>query len=162
MDSIIETFHIDIRLLIAQAINFAIVFAVLYYFAIKPLAKVMKERSAKIEKSLTDAKMAENKLVEIEKEHQETISKTKQEAARILEETKRISEQKRNELLAKTKEEIGLIINQEKEKMVAEKAKVIKDLKAEIADLVLISLEKILDKKIDGKEDKELIKKMIK
>ena len=50
MDTIIESFHVDFKLLIAQAINFLIVFLVLYYFVFKPLLKVMKERSEKIEK----------------------------------------------------------------------------------------------------------------
>lgn len=162
MDSIIETFHIDLKLLLAQVINFVIVFAVLYYFGIIPLMKIMKERSAKIEKSLDDAKAAEAKLIEIEKDHKETIAKARQEAAKILEDAKKIADQRRVDMLQKAKDEIGTIINQEKEKMVAEKAKVIKDIRAEVADLVTASVEKILDKKLDSKEDKELIKKNIK
>ena len=35
MESLISTFHIDFRLFIAQLINFAIVFSVLYFFAFK-------------------------------------------------------------------------------------------------------------------------------
>ncbi len=61
MDSLVETFHLDVKLLIAQVINFAIVFLVLYYFALKPLLNVMNDRSAKIEKSLEDAKEIEKK-----------------------------------------------------------------------------------------------------
>ena len=55
MDSLITTFHIDWKIIIAQAINFLIVFLVLYFFAIKPLKKLMAERVDKISKGLTDA-----------------------------------------------------------------------------------------------------------
>ena len=55
MDSIISTFHIDWKIIIAQAINFVIVFAVLYFYALKPLSKLMKERSEKISQGLDDA-----------------------------------------------------------------------------------------------------------
>ena len=55
MDSLITTFHIDWKIIIAQVINFLIVFLVLYFFAIKPLKKMMAERADKISKGLTDA-----------------------------------------------------------------------------------------------------------
>ena len=74
MGSLIETFHIDVKLIIAQIINFAIVFSVLYWLAFKPLAKVMAERSGKIEKSLLDAKKIEEKLSQAKEEFNKTVS----------------------------------------------------------------------------------------
>ncbi len=49
MESLIETFHLDIKLIIAQAFNFAIVAFVIYFFALKPIFKLMDKRSNKIE-----------------------------------------------------------------------------------------------------------------
>ena len=66
MESIISTFHIDWKIIIAQVINFAIVFVVLYIFALKPLSKLMKERSEKIAKGIDDAKTNAKLLDEIE------------------------------------------------------------------------------------------------
>ena len=57
MESIISTFHIDWKIIIAQMINFVIVFVVLYIFALKPLSKLMKERGEKIAKGIDDAKI---------------------------------------------------------------------------------------------------------
>ena len=54
MDSIINTFHIDWKIIIAQAVNFGIVFVVLYIFALKPLNKLMAERAEKIKKGVED------------------------------------------------------------------------------------------------------------
>ena len=59
MESIIKTFHIDWKLMIAQIINFAIVVGIIWYFAIRPLIKKMTERTKTIEKSLEDAKKIE-------------------------------------------------------------------------------------------------------
>ena len=56
MADFFATFHIEGRLLIAQFVNFAIVFALLYFFVIKGLMKLMKGRTETIEKGLTDAK----------------------------------------------------------------------------------------------------------
>lgn len=162
MDSLISTFHLDIKLLIAQIINFGIVFSILYFFALKPLLAAMQERSGKIDKSLKDAKEIEHKLSQAEAEYHEVIKKAKQDGAALMEKTASEAAAKREELLAKAKEEIGQIINIEKEKMRADKAEAIKEIKAEIAELVTASLEKILDKKVTAKEDHELIKKITK
>lgn len=161
MDSLISTFHLDLKLLIAQIINFAIVFAVLYYFALKPLFKTMAERTGKIEKSLDDAKKIEARLGQAEDEYREIVVKARQEAAAVMEKTGKEALERRDEMIARTKEEIGQIINSEREKIRAEKASTLKEIKAEVADLVAASLEKILDKKLTGKDDSELIKKIV-
>src|SRR4030042_3722344 len=106
MDSIIETFHIDWKILIAQAVNFAIVFAVLYFLAVKPILKIMQGRTAKIEKSLEDARAAEEKLQQIDKDQKVILSSARAEANTIINEARRLSEDKKNEMVVKAKEEI--------------------------------------------------------
>lgn len=162
MDSLIETFHIDAKILIAQIVNFAIVFSVLYFFALKPLMKVMAERTKKIEKGLADAKEMEKKLAITEDDYAAKMKEAKSEAAAIMEKANAQAEAKKAEMIAKAKDEIGAIINQEKAQMQTEKAKVLKEIKAELAELVGASLEKVLEAKLDDKKDGELIKRAIK
>jgi F-type H+-transporting ATPase subunit b len=162
MESLIETFYIDWRLLIAQAVNFAIVFFVLYFFALKPLVKVMNERTRKIEKSLTDAKKVEENLARSEEEYKRKLAEAKKEANKIIEKAKDQAEEKKIQIITKAKEEVGKIINEEKVKIQREKAEVLKEIKREVADLVIMSVEKVLGKKIEKKEDKELIRRMVK
>jgi F-type H+-transporting ATPase subunit b len=162
MDSLIETFHIDIKLLIAQIINFAIVFCVLYFFALKPLLKVMGERTKKIEKSIDDAKKIEEKLARSEEEYKKEIIRARKEAEIILEKAGQRAEERKQETIANAKEEIGQVINQEKAKIQQEKAKTLKEIKKEVADLVAASVEKVLGERMDGGKDAELIKRMVK
>ena len=70
MESIIETFHIDWKIIIAQAINFGVVFVVLYIFALKPLSKLMAERSERISKGIEDAKKSKELLEQATLEYQ--------------------------------------------------------------------------------------------
>ncbi len=162
MDSLIETFHIDVRLLIAQLINFAIVFFVLYFFAVKPLIKIMQERTKKIEKGLADAKKIDARMLEAEDEFKKTVARAKIEAGLLMEKAQAHAEEKRKEMLIKTKEEIGQIINAEKAAIQQEKAKILKEIKEDISGLVIAGVEKILEKKMDKKDDMELIKEIIK
>ena len=161
MESLIETFHIDVKLLIAQMINFAIVFSVLYFFALKPLLKTMKERTRKIEESLENADKIDEKLQKTEEAYTAKLNIAKKDAALIMENAQKQAEERRETMIKKAKEEIGQIINEEKAKMQKEKAITLKEIKSEVVDLVFASMEKILDKKIDSEEEKKLIKKMI-
>ncbi|MBI4811839.1 F0F1 ATP synthase subunit B [Candidatus Falkowbacteria bacterium] len=161
MESLIETFHIDTKLLLAQIINFAIVFFVLYFFALKPLLKIMGERTKKIEKSLDDANEIENKLAQTKAEYEVIVAGAKKEANEIIEKAGAAAAEKKKEIITRAKEEVGQIINQEKAKMQTEKARTLKEIKKEVADLVVVSLEKILAEKVDVKKDKEIIRKAI-
>ena len=161
MGSLIETFHIDWHIFVAQIINFAIVLAVLYWFAFKPLVKIMAERSGKIAKSLEEAKLVEEKLAQTKTEFNQVISEAKKQAGLILEKAAAQAEVKKHETVVKAKEEIGAIINQEKQKMQMEKAATLKEIRKETADLVILTVEKILGEKVDAKKDKEIIKKII-
>ena len=161
MDTIIDSFHIDLKLFIAQVVNFAIVFSVLFYFVIKPLMKVMDERSKKIEDSLKQAEDIKSKLTKTEEDYEAEIKKARKEAGIIVREAGELAEKKKDEMVVQAKAEIGAIINKEKESIRTEKDKTMKELKQEVAGIVMMSLEKILEKRIDSKEDKELIKKII-
>jgi F-type H+-transporting ATPase subunit b len=162
MDSIISTFQLDLKLFIAQLINFGIVFAVLYFFAFKPLVKIMTERTKTIEKSLDNAKKIEERIGQTEEDYKKIISQGKKEANEIIEKAMEQAEKKKREMIDKTKEEIGGIINEEKAKMQAEKGMVLKEIKSEVTDLVIAAMEKVLEQKMSDKEDKELIKKVLK
>jgi F-type H+-transporting ATPase subunit b len=80
MDSLISIFHLDLGLFIAQLVNFAIVFSVLYFFAFKPLVKIMAERSAKIDKSLKDADETSRRLAAVAQEREEIVKEAKAQA----------------------------------------------------------------------------------
>lgn len=162
MDSLISTFHIDLNLFIAQLINFAIVFSVLYFFAFKPLVKMMGERTEKIDKSLRDADEIEKRLSLTETEQEEIINAAKKQANLIIEEADKRGEERRTELINKAKEDIGQVINVEKEKMLREKAETLKEIKAEVSELVVLTVEKLLNEKMDSDKDQKIIKDLVK
>jgi F-type H+-transporting ATPase subunit b len=157
MDSLISIFHLDLGLFIAQLVNFAIVFSVLYFFAFKPLVKIMAERSAKIDKSLKDADETSRRLAAVAQEREEIVKEAKAQANLIITEADRRGEARRAELLAKAKEEVGQAINQEKAQLAREKAETLREIKKDVAELVIMTVEKVTSAK-----DQELIKKLVK
>lgn len=162
MDSLIETFHLDVAGIIAQLVNFAIVFAVLYFFALKPLTKLMRERTAKIEKGLADAKDAETKLQESAAEKEEVLNEAKKQSLAVLTKAGKKAEAERQETMAKTKKEVESIVMKGKEQLAAEKVKMVSSAKAELGNLVASATEKILSEGLSKEIDEKVSKKIIK
>ena len=73
MDSIISTFHIDYKLMLAQLVNFGIIVGVLWYFVFKPLAAKMTERTKTIEKSLAEARQIADNLKSSEQQRHKQL-----------------------------------------------------------------------------------------
>ncbi len=162
MESLIQTFHLDIKLIIAQLVNFAIVAVVLWYFALKPLIKVMQERTKTIEKSLNDAKKIEDRLVKTEAEKRQILEATRKEAANILEEANKKAEDNRKESVSKAKEEIEKLVEKGKYQLVADREKMLSDVKAQVADLVVDATKKVLGEALTKDVDKKVVEDAIK
>ncbi len=162
MESLTSAFHIDLKLFTAQLINFGLVFLVLHYFAFKPLVKTMSDRSEKIDKSLKDADEIEKRLALTETEQESIIVAAKKQANLIVEEADKRGEKRRGELIEKAKKDIEQVMGAEREKMLLEKSETLKEIKTEVADLVILTLEKVLNEKMTSDKDHELIKRLVK
>ena len=162
MDSLVSIFHIDFKLFLAQLINFAIIFFVLYKFAFKPIAKIMQERTVTIEKSLNDAKEVEKKLAETNLEQTKILNSAKKDALAIIENANQSAEINKQKLIEKTKLEVAAVFESEKAKIAQEKEESLKEIKNEMADLVVLAVEKVLKEKMTDVKDKKIIEDLIK
>ncbi len=144
MESFISTFHIDLKIIIAQTVNFIIIFLVLYFFALKPLKKIMNERTSIIEKGISDAKNNAEIIISTRKKYEEIIAQARIEAHQLFQEGKKESEAKKNEIIEEAQSEVLLMIANGKKNLETEKTKMIEEAKVEIVSLVVAATEKIL------------------
>jgi F-type H+-transporting ATPase subunit b len=160
MDSLITTFHIDWKIIIAQVINFGLVFLVLYLFALKPLKKLMSERENKIAKGVTDAKENAELIEKTKKEYDAVLNKARTEANTIFQEGKREADLKKAEMLENAKKEVDTMIASGKKTLEGEKAKIIEEAKKEIVSLVVLATEKVLKDNDDVKINDKMVKQI--
>ena len=163
MDSFIETFHIDWKIIIAQSINFIVVLFVLYFLLVKPLKKMMKERTETITGGLNDAKVNKELLLKTQKEYDDVLIKAREEAHIIFQEGKKEAEEKKKEMVEKAGLEVEQMIINGKKVLESEKAKMVEEAKNEIVSLVVKATEKLLESHKDQDFDNktiEQIKKM--
>lgn len=157
MDSFIATFHIDWKILIAQAVNFAIVLVVLYMFALKPLKKILNERTTTIEGGISDAKANAEILKNTKKEYDSIVAKARTEAHEIFQEGKKEAEVKKAEMLALAQKDVETMINNGKKTLEGEKIKMVEEAKTEIVSLVVKATEKLLESSADKSIDEKAL-----
>ncbi len=162
MDSIISTFHIDVKTLITQAVNFSIVLVVLYMFALKPIQKIMRERTAKIEKGIEDAKKNEEMLRKSKEDYDQSMAKAKAEANDLLKDMKKEVSEKRSAMLEDAKTEVAAAIAAGKQSLESEKQKMLSDAKKELAALAIQVTEKVLGEKVDASYQEKAAKEVSK
>lgn len=162
MDSLISTFHIDWKIMLAQAINFGIVFLALWYFAIKPIRKLMDERSRKIAEGLAQGAQNAMLLADTQKAYDEALAQARKEGADIVAEAKRNADQKRAELLKVAEADVEALMKNGKTSLQAEKQKMLDDAKKELGSMVIQATEKVLTGTVTTKIDAMLVDHAVK
>jgi F-type H+-transporting ATPase subunit b len=162
MDSLISTFHLDWKLMVAQAINFGIVILVLYFFALKPLKKMMDERGATIEGGLNNAKKQEELLKNAQAEYEAMIAKANSDASLKMKEAKNDAEAKAAQMMEKAQADVAAVIAAGKVQLEAEKATMMQEAKKELTALVVSATEKVLGGVVTEKIDAKIVEESIK
>lgn len=162
MDSFINAFHIDWKIIIAQVVNFGVIFLVLYLFALKPLKKIMQERTRKIEQGLKDAHDNALLIAQSKDEYESMLKKAKAEAHELFQEGKREAEAKKAEMIANAQKDVENMIVNGKKILESEKAKMIEEAKREVVSLVVSATEKVLTDQKDKSINDGVLKKISK
>ncbi len=89
MGELFTQLGVNLPALIAQAFNFLVVLVVLTVYVYKPLAKMMEERSLKIEAGLRAADEGEKRLADIAETARLRAAQSEQEALEVMHEAKR-------------------------------------------------------------------------
>jgi F-type H+-transporting ATPase subunit b len=158
MEKLLSAFGIDYKILIAQILNFFLIFFVIYKFLLQPLNKVIQERQNKILEGLKIREESKKLIRRIKKLRDKILEKAYQEKEKILFEAEEIKKQKIEELMkeiSNLREKMLLELNKEKE-LLEEK------FRAELNERLPEILANV-SKKIFGNRElnEEFIKKML-
>ena len=149
-------------MILAQIINFAVVFFVLYKFALKPLKKLMDERSATISGGLDNAKKQEELLKAQQEQYDQTLAQARADAQAIMKEVKKDAEEKRAQILATAGDESKAIFESGKKQLADEKAKMLDEAKKELVTLIVSATEKVIGENMSEKIEAKLVEDSIK
>jgi F-type H+-transporting ATPase subunit b len=152
--------NLNVTILI-QAINFLILIFLLTKFLFKPLTKFLADRSAGIEKSLAEAKAANQAAATAQAEYKAQMREAQREIAAIREQGQREIEAERQRLLQASREEAERLVAQAKTEIEAEIKRARVSLREEVATLVLAAAERLLGRTVSGDDQKRLAEQYV-
>jgi len=153
-----EALGIDIKLLIAQIVNFGILFFLLSKFLYKPITGMLDERRKKVEQSLKDSDAATLQLEKAQSEAEKIREKAYGEANEILKNGKIAASSEATEIVKKASDQADRILANAKSEAENLKKNALMEARSEITSVVGLALDKIVESKLSTDEKSKLAK----
>lgn len=143
--------------LLAQAINFGLIFALLSALLWRPLINMLDARSAKIQKGLEDAAAAANARMNAEAEAAKVLEAARREAQGIIEEARSRADEVGKTIESGARGEAENIRAQARQATVDERNQQLAGLRNQVAQISIAVAERLIGENLDNKRQQTLI-----
>ena len=152
---------VNLPTLVAQIINFVILFMLLYVFAYKPLMRILDERSRRIKEGMEQAEAIKEKSASAEEEIKKQLSTASKEGQERIARAARMGEELKQKSQEEARQEAEALINRARAEIQQERDGAIGELRKEFADLTILAAEKVIDRSLDKKAHRRLIDQVL-
>lgn len=149
-----ENLGIDIKLLIAQIINFGLFFLIIKKFVAKPFLQFINQEKKIAEEKEKLKKQLEKQEEEYKNKEKELQSKIKKEMSLVLTQAKQDGQKIRQEMLEAAKTEAETIKAAGRQETEKEKQAMYHQVKEKVSELSLLIVNKALDSLDEGSKRK--------
>ena len=153
---------ISMPTLLAQIINFVILFGLLYLVAYKPIMRMLDERSRKIKESMEQTEYIKQQAEQAEEEAKKRIDAAAKEGQEAIARAMRTGEEVRQEAQQQAKQDAEVLIARARAEIQRERDEAIDQLRKEFADITIMAAGKVIDRTLDKKAHREIIDKVLK
>jgi F-type H+-transporting ATPase subunit b len=158
MEELIRNFGIDWKLLIAQVVNFAILFFLLKKFAYKPILAMLRKRTEEIKEGFAMRAEAEKTLGQIEEIKAKTTLEAQEQALALVKRAEETAGKRREEIVTDAMKRGEMLVSEAKHTAEKEAEKIQDAVVREAEGLVREGIAQILRKMPAGERDQELIR----
>jgi F-type H+-transporting ATPase subunit b len=144
-------------IVLAQCLNFIVLFLVLRVIAFKPLLGVLEQRKQRIAKGMEDARLAEERLANIDKDYQAKLDEARVDGQKTVAEMTANAEKQASAIVAKANEDVGRIKTQAQEDAELERNRALGDLRSQVAALSIAAANKLIGDAMDDKRQRALV-----
>ncbi len=146
MDSLIQAFGIDARLITIQVLNFVVLAGLLTYFLYKPILRLVAEREEKIKQGLEDADQAKRALEGAEVEKKNILTAAHVAAEEVGKRAEAHATLKGAEIVGAANDTAADKLKQAEARARVIEAEALKKSEAEVAKMAVLAAEEILKK----------------
>ncbi|MBE9482869.1 MAG: F0F1 ATP synthase subunit B [Chloroflexi bacterium] len=157
-----EGLGISIPTLIAQIVNFAILFGLLYLVAYKPLMRIFDERSRRVKESIEQTEDIKKQAARAEEDSKKRIEEAGREGQVMIAKALSDGEEVRRQAREGAGLEAEAIIARARAEIQRERDGIIDELHSQFADLTIMAAGKIIDRSLDKEEHRQLIDNVLK
>lgn len=158
---IINNLGIDPLLLIAQGVNFLIIFYILKRFAYKPILSMLKSREDAIRKGIKQAQDAVVLLEKTQEKEKQILKKAQAEAKVLIEKTKEDQIKIIQDAREKGKRDMDSLLEEARKQIAFETKEAEKRLTVHISELAMLFLKKSLSELLTDEEEETIIDKTL-
>jgi F-type H+-transporting ATPase subunit b len=144
MESLLTAFGIDGKLLLAQLVNFGVLFAALTWLLYKPVMKTLDERAAKIAQGVEDAEMASQKALTADEDAAKVVKGAETEAEGIVAGARDLAGSEKARIMKEAEARAAQVASDAEARAAETAAKALRDSEKEIARLAVLAAEKVL------------------
>ena len=156
LEQIARTFGVDWTHLGAQSISFAVMCAVLYKLAYKPILSMLEARRQQIAAGLANAAQIKGELARIEAERQGVLLKAGEQAKQVIEDARQAAAVVRAEATQKATAAADEILARAHEVAQRDRARMVEDLKHEVGRLVVATTASVTGKILTADDHRRL------
>jgi len=144
------------RILAAQAINFSIVFFVLWRFAYGPIFNMLQTRREKIAEALANAEKIKGDVARTEAERQKILADAGDKANKLIDDARQAAARVRETETQKAIAEAGQIVIKAREAAAQEHSQMLAELKREVGRLVVQTTATVTGKILTPEDQRRL------
>jgi F-type H+-transporting ATPase subunit b len=156
-----EGLGINLPVLVAQVINFVILFGILYLVAYKPIMRMLDERSRRIRESMEQAESIKEQSARAEEEVKKQLEEASREGQERIARAVRAGEEVKQKAQAEARQEAEALIGRARTEIQRERDEAIGEVRREFADLTILAAGKVIDRSLDKEEHRKLIEKVL-
>jgi F-type H+-transporting ATPase subunit b len=156
-----ENLYPHVSELVVGAVAFAIILFFMWKWVIPRVNTLLEERRQKIQGELERAETTRGEADHILEEYRAQLAGAREEAGRIIEETRKTAEQLRKDMLSKAEEESQSVVARAQDEIRAERDRVFQELRSQIGEIAVELAARVVGESLDEAAHQRLIDEYI-
>lgn len=150
-------FSINLGLSAWTVVVFLVLFFVLKKYAWGPILDAVESREEGIQEALDEAARRQEEAEKLAERQRKQLAEARREAQEIIAEGREAGQKVRGEIEEKARRESQRMLDRAKREIEREKDAALETVRTEAVELALAAASRLLDRKLDAEQDRELI-----
>jgi F-type H+-transporting ATPase subunit b len=153
----LEQLGINPTFLLAQIVNFLVLWFILSRFLFPSVLKTLAERRNRIRDSLTEAERVKQETVATRADFERQVAEERRKAQEAIAQAARTAEEVREKIIAEAQTEADKMKTQARQEIGQEREQMLADLKRQVVDLAIMAANRVVGQTLDEKTQRQLI-----